>query len=116
MYTEDMELCYRAHKLGKDVYFYPNVMVLHKEHGSANKTFAIVNIYKNLLYFYKKHRSPAEYKAMKFMLEAKAKALIQVGKRTKKPYLVETYEKCTLAEFTFVEILNCKFLKRTASS
>lgn len=93
MYTEDMELCYRAHKLGKDVYFYPNVMVLHKEHGSANKTFAIVNIYKNLLYFYKKHRSPAEYKTMKFMMQTKAKTLIQLGKRTNKPYLVETYKK-----------------------
>lgn len=97
MYIEDMELCYRAHKLGKDVYFYPNVMVLHKEHGSTNKTFAIVNIYKNLLYFYKKHRSPAEYNAVKFMMQAKANALIQVGKRTNKTYLVETYEKALAA-------------------
>jgi N-acetylglucosaminyl-diphospho-decaprenol L-rhamnosyltransferase len=97
MYTEDMELCYRAHKLGKQIYFYPHVMVLHKEHGSANKTFAIVNIYKNLLYFYKKHRSKAEYTAMKVMLQTKAKTLIQVGKRTNKPYLVETYEKALAA-------------------
>ncbi len=93
MYIEDMELCYRAHLARKDVYFYPNVMVLHKEHGSTNKTFAIVNIYKNLLYFYKKHRSPAEYLIVKSMMVTKAKSLIALGKVTKKPYLVETYTK-----------------------
>lgn len=93
MYIEDMELCYRAHKAGKDVYFYPNVMVLHKDFASTSKTFAIVNIYKNLLYFYKKHRSKAEYMTLKAMLQTKAKILIGVGKVTKKQYLVETYEK-----------------------
>jgi GT2 family glycosyltransferase len=93
MYTEDMELCYRAKLAGKRVYFYPNVLVLHKEHGSTSKTFAIVNIYKNLLYFYKKHRTPAEYKLLKMMMETKAKSLVVVGKTTKNPYLIETYEK-----------------------
>jgi GT2 family glycosyltransferase len=93
MYTEDMELCYRAHLAGKSVYFYPDVLVLHKEHASTSKTFAIVNIYKNLLYFYKKHRSPGEYKLLKLMMEAKAKSLVAVGKTTKNAYLIETYEK-----------------------
>ncbi len=93
MYTEDMELCYRAHLAGKKIYFYPDVLVLHKEHGSTNKTFAIINIYKNLLYFYKKHRSPVEYRLMKTMLHTKAKSLIALGKLTKNSYLVETYEK-----------------------
>jgi GT2 family glycosyltransferase len=92
MYTEDMELCYRAHLVGKEVYFYPDVRVLHKEHASTSKTFAIVNIYKNLLYFYKKHRSPSEYRLVKSMMEAKGKSLIVVGKATKNRYLVETYE------------------------
>jgi len=93
MYTEDMELCYRAHLAGKDIYFYPDVLVLHKEHGSTNKTFAIVNIYKNLLYFYKKHRSRLEFHLLKFLLEAKAKSLIAVGKTRKNQYLIETYKK-----------------------
>jgi len=97
MYTEDMELCYRARLAGKKVYFYPDVMVLHKEHASTSKTFAIVNIYKNLLYFYKKHRSPGEYRLVRAMMVAKAKSLIGVGKATKNQYLVETYEKA-LAE------------------
>lgn len=93
MYTEDMELCYRAHMIGEKVYFYPDVRVLHKENASSNKTFAIVNIYKNLLYFYKKHRSRFEYLLLKFLLEAKAKSLLAAGKATKNSYLVETYER-----------------------
>jgi len=92
MYTEDMELCYRVHLAGKGIYFYPDVMVLHKEHGSTSKTFAIVNIYKNLLYFYKKHRTPSEYRLVKSMMEAKARSLIAVGKTTKNQYLVDTYK------------------------
>lgn len=93
MYTEDMELCYRAKKAGMQIYFYPHVLVKHKDQGSTNKTFAIVNIYKNLLYFYKKHRSPAEYNALKLILVTKAKTLIAVGNVLHKPYLVETYSK-----------------------
>jgi GT2 family glycosyltransferase len=97
MYTEDMELCYRAHLKELGIYFYPDVKVLHKEHASTSKTFAIVNIYKNLLYFYKKHRTPFEYRMVKSMMVAKAKSLIELGKATKNQYLVETYEKA-LAE------------------
>lgn len=92
MYTEDMELCFRAHLAGKKIYFYPDVLVLHKEHASTSKTFAIVNIYKNLLYFYKKHRSPAEYRLLKTMMNTKARSLIVLGKATKNQYLVETYK------------------------
>jgi GT2 family glycosyltransferase len=91
MYIEDMELCYRASSAGYAVYFYPNAFVLHKEHGSTNKTFAIVNIYKNLLYFYQKHRTPTEYSVIKTMLVAKAKFLIWLGKLRKNPYLIDTY-------------------------
>ena len=91
MYTEDMELCYRAHLLGKKVYFYPNVLVKHKDQGSTNKTFAIVNIYKNLPYFYKKHRTTTEYEAIKTLLRTKAKAMIIMGKAMNNHYLVDTY-------------------------
>lgn len=93
MYIEDMELCYRASQAGYAVYFYPTATVLHKEQGSSNKTFAIVNIYKNLLYFYKKHRSQNEYVIMKTMLVIKANLLLTIGKMTKNAYLLETYQK-----------------------
>jgi GT2 family glycosyltransferase len=93
MYTEDMELCYRAKMAGKQIYFYPNVLVEHKDYGSTSRTFAIVNIYRSLLYFYKKHRSPSEYALLKFVMSAKAVVLIAVGTVTRKRYLVDTYQK-----------------------
>lgn len=92
MYTEDMELCYRAHLQGYRIFFYPDVLVLHKEHGSTNRTFAIVNICKNLLYFYKKHRSKSDYQFLFFILKTKAAILIGIGKITGNSYLSSTYE------------------------
>lgn len=92
MYTEDMELCYRAMLKGYKTYFYPNVDVIHAEHGSTNRAFAIVNIYKNLQYFYKKHKSRAEYQFVKAVLKAKAMVLITVGSLTRSEYLVKTYK------------------------
>lgn len=91
MYTEDMELCYRARKEGYEIYFYPDVVVLHKDHGSSNRTFAIVNIYKNLQYFYKKHRPFWEYGIIYFLLKSKALLLIIVGKMLHNTYLTNTY-------------------------
>jgi len=78
MYVEDMELCYNSKKSGFLTYFYPDVSITHQELGSSNRAFAIKNIFKGILYFYKKHRSP-EYGLAKFMLTVKAKTAILVG-------------------------------------
>lgn len=93
MYTEDMEFCYRAKQQGFDVYFYPDISVYHKESGSSNRTFAVIHIYKNLLYFYKKHKSYAEYVYVKTLLRLKAMALIGIGRVQNNPYYISTYEK-----------------------
>ncbi len=93
MYTEDMELCYRASKIGKDVWVFPDIDIHHRDQGSSNRTFAIVNIYKGILYFYKKHRSLLEYSLVKLLLQSKAQILILLGKLIKNDYLTSTYEK-----------------------
>ncbi len=92
MYTEDMELCYRAHLAGYQIYFYPGMDIRHKDQGSSNRTFAIVNIYKNLQYFYKKHRPLWENILIKFVLKTKAIALLALGKLLHNSYLTNTYE------------------------
>lgn len=97
MYTEDMELCYRASLSGHQTYFYPDIHIIHAEHGSTNKTFAIVNIYKNLLYFYSKHRSKFEKILVKSMLTTKAVLLIIAGTLLQKPYLRNTYSEALRA-------------------
>lgn len=92
MYTEDMELCYRAKRTGSRIWFYPNTKILHADQGSSNRTFAIVNIYKNMIYFYKKHRPVWEYILVRFILQAKARILILIGKICHNVYLQSTYE------------------------
>lgn len=93
MYTEDMELCYRAQKAKYATYFYPQAKILHVDQGSSNRTFAVINIYENLLYFYKKHRSNNEYIFLRTLLKAKALFLYIIGKIINNSYLSATYEK-----------------------
>lgn len=93
MYVEDMELCYRAYLHKKDVYFYPDVEVLHKDQGSSNRSFAIVSIYAGIIYFYQKHKSTLEQRLVKLLLQSKAHILVSYGGLTKNEYLVTTYEK-----------------------
>lgn len=93
MYVEDMEICFRAKKLGFSTYFYPNVNVLHKELGSSNRAFAILHIYEGLLYFYKKHKSVFEYQFARGLLTVKALLMILLGSVIRNTYLTTTYQK-----------------------
>lgn len=97
MYTEDMELCFRAKQKGFATYFYPFVNVVHKDYGSTNRTFAIINIYKNLLYFYKKHKTFPEYLILKYLLLIKAYFLVILGVVSKNNYLKDTYSQALKA-------------------
>jgi GT2 family glycosyltransferase len=91
MYMEDMEFCFRAKKKGLETYFYPHVMLFHKELGSANKSFAILHIYKGILLFFRKHKSRVEFLIAKFLLFAKAFSLNLIGKVTQNSYYINTY-------------------------
>ncbi len=93
MYTEDMELCYRAREKSYKVFFYPEAMVLHAEHGSASRSFAIIHIYKGLIYFYKKHKTYFEYSMLKILLITKGIIAITIGGLTGNSDLVSTYRK-----------------------
>lgn len=93
MYTEDMEFCYRAKTLGYHIFFYPELKVLHLDQGSSNRSFAVVQIYKGMLYFYKKHRSYLEYSLIKSMLVTKALVAIMIGTLTGNKYLTSTFRK-----------------------
>lgn len=93
MYVEDMEFCYRAKKEGFATYFYPDISIIHKELGSSNRTFAILNIYKGLLYFYKKHTNYIQYSLVKLLLVVKACVVIVIGVFTSNNYLTSTYRK-----------------------
>lgn len=93
MYMEDVEICFRAKKRGALTYFYPKLAIVHKRQGSGNREFAILNIYKGLLYFYKKHSSPMQYLIVKSLLTIKAYIAIAIGEILENRNLASTYRK-----------------------
>ena len=93
MYVEDMELCFRIKKSRSTVYFYADVEIIHRELASGNRTFAILQIYKGLLYFYKKHNAYWQYILVKVLLIIKAVVAICIGILSGNTYLKNTYRK-----------------------
>ncbi|MBF8249951.1 MAG: hypothetical protein HW400_552 [Candidatus Levybacteria bacterium] len=93
MYVEDMEICFRAKKVGFLTYFYPNLKLMHKSLGSSSKAFAIINIYKGILHFYSKYMTYLEYLIAKTLLITKAVILILVGFLAFNSELRNTYRK-----------------------
>lgn len=91
MYMEDMEFCFRVKKRNLSVWYLPSAGVMHIGQGSSNRSFAIVQIYKGLLYFYKKHKSSFEYFMVKLMLVMKGYLSILIGTLTNNSYLRSTY-------------------------
>ena len=67
------------------------VKVLHKELGSGNRFFAIINIYKGILHFYAKHKNYIQYVMAKTLLRAKAKIATIIGLLTGNSALVKMY-------------------------
>jgi N-acetylglucosaminyl-diphospho-decaprenol L-rhamnosyltransferase len=93
MYMEDMEICYRAGKNGFPTYFYPDLLLKHMSLGSSSRSFAIINIYKGILYFYSKHKTCFEYLIAKMLLGFKARFLILISYLTSNSELRNTYQK-----------------------
>lgn len=93
MYVEDMELCFRFYKKGYKTIFYPYSCLQHIGQGSSNRMYAIVQIYKGILYFHKKHSGNLSYFSVKLLLMVKAWILMTIGKLFQNTYLATTYEK-----------------------
>ncbi len=91
MYIEDMELCFRARKKKLKVLFSNSATIQHVGQASSNRTFAVVNIYKGLLYFHKKHMGAVSFFLVRTLLILKAILLVIIGKMSNNKYLGETY-------------------------
>lgn len=90
MYIEDSDLCYRAKKIGYTTLFSPLASIKHVGQGSSNRTFAVVNIFKGLIYFNKK-KGMIPYHFVRFLLLLKSNVLVLIGKMMNNKYLTETY-------------------------
>lgn len=93
MYMEEIDLLYRANLKGYPTYFYPRAHIIHLGAGSSTnkRKGPVLNIYKGLIYFYKKHRSPAALVILKILLKLKAGIAWSIGVIMGKGYLSDTY-------------------------
>ena len=93
MYMEEVDLLYRANKLGLNTFFYPDSQIIHLGSASSNgKTFPILQVYKGFLFFYKKHYSFFHISFLRLILKFKAIIAYLIGKIKGNQYLIKTYE------------------------
>lgn len=94
MYMEEVDLLYRAKKIGLNTYFYSKSQIIHLGSASSSgKTFPILQVYKGFLFFYKKHHSFFHLFFLHLILKSKAIIAYIIGKIKGNQYLIETYEK-----------------------
>ncbi len=93
MYMDEIEFLYRASGKGYKVFFTPQARFIHTGAASSgNKRAPVKNIFRGLIYFYRKHRTPFEVGVLKLMLRVKAKIAILLGTIAGKQDLVHIYE------------------------
>lgn len=92
MYMEDMELCFRVKKRGFQTFFFPDIKIIHQELGSSDRSFAVNQIYKGILYFFRKHKPYWQYLIIKFLLIVKAIIAVLLGSLSNNTYLKKTYK------------------------
>lgn len=92
MYMEEVDLLYRAKKLGLNTYFYPKSQIIHLGSASSNgKTFPILQVYRGFIFFYKKHYSIFHLLILHLILKSKALIAYLIGKIKNDSYLIKTY-------------------------
>lgn len=93
MYMEEVEWFYRAKKAGFSAYFLKEAEVIHLGRGSSKsgKTEPILNIYRGIIYFFKKHKSVPEQVILLFLLKLIALLALTLGYIKNDGYLKETY-------------------------
>ena len=93
MYMDEVDLLYRAKQKNLYTYFYPESKFIHIGFASSgSKSYPVVQVFKGLIFFYKKHYSKWAYFWLLIMLKLKAQVSLAIGKLTKNNYLINTYE------------------------
>lgn len=93
MYMDEIDLFYRAKKSNLTVFFYPEAKFIHLGFASSgSKSQPVIQVFRGLLYFYKKHKKPAAIFLLRLMLKLKASIALLIGKVSKNQYLISTYE------------------------
>jgi len=72
MYTEDVDYCYRAKKLGWQIWYLPNWSIIHYGGASSPIGYPIINEFKGVKLFYKKHYPGWQFPILRFILKVGA--------------------------------------------
>lgn len=93
MYMDEVEWAYRIKKAGYKILFYPDASIVHllRASSKSGRKGPILNIYRGLIYFYRKHYSPFSLLVLRIMLQLKAALALFLGRLTGNQYLTETY-------------------------
>lgn len=92
MYLEDADLGKRARGVGYRVIYFPDFAVIHTEHASSDKSFAIGQIYKGLMIYSRKFHAKSTHILVQFLLAAKARLLASLASRAGKKKLSYAYK------------------------
>lgn len=77
MYMEEIDWQYRAQKLGFSIYFYPNAHFVHVGAGSSHgRSTPILNVFRGLLFYYKKHHNWQKYLLRTILI---LKSIVAIG-------------------------------------
>ncbi len=69
MYGEDVDICFRAKKLGWKIVYLPQWNIVHLGGASSTREFPIVSEFKGLKIFYKKHYAGWQYPILRLFLK-----------------------------------------------
>ena len=93
MYTEEMDYCYRAKKLGWEVWYLPRWSIIHYGGASSTREYPILSEYKSIKLFYKKHMPKWQYPWLRMFLKGGAIARIIIFGIIKGKDVAKTYKK-----------------------
>jgi len=93
MYMDEVEYSFRIKKAGYKVVFYPQAQIIHLGAGSSKsgRKDPILNIYRGLIYLYKKHYPQWQLPILRLMLKLKAGLSYFLGLILNNNYLKTTY-------------------------
>ena len=72
IYTEEVDLCFRAKKKGWKIWYLPKWSIIHLGGASSTSEFAIISEYKGIKTFYKKHMPAWQAPLLKLFLKCGA--------------------------------------------
>lgn len=102
MYSEELDLFYRARQKKYLVGFYPEAKFMHiGSASSGSRTEPIINVFKGYLYFYTKHHGWLANFCLRVLLAIKALVGYTVGRITNNQYLIKTYYEALKMAFLF---------------